>query len=1209
MTATQLDSLQLSNRVHSIGIGGSEEGGGVGDKGWRQYALFVDSLTAQFCRSSSPHSKLPASADLLRRLEASFVQFHAQGSEKKVWPGINESLVPFADASPHLTSMSLNEEISRVMAAHLEEHYPLAEIHEDLGKNNNTAWSLKEAADRLMSQAAEIERKKAVKKTVKKKKIVEKKEEEEEEEELEETDDKEEKVIDRLRTRALELYSQGIRLVKPTHQDDDDGGKNGDIDYSKKEEENSQNFVDLEVALFVRRAMAFLLAGAPDQAMLDTEELMRLIVRTRKLSGSRGQTELIQNCLNAEPLLLRMAATAKAYFEVVSKTEDEEMEEEDEEEGEKGKEKHKEPNSVKPVPAVPYSNSSDRLLKVINFLRENAGFASVGNVITDEKLLRNQGQISLLQRAIHQLEAIYERLLMTEKNSKLKPDQQQQQQQQQERQSLPLSSETVLQPPHPTLSGASALIEVKRNEEKGRHVLAAEDISAGSVLFSERPFATYTADPALHCFNCFRRLGEPINGDGDDDGEEEAEDFLKSDDEQLPPGQFGDSLANNSNNNNNHDDDREMATAAERMHISEEGNGGDHHQATLPSSRPTVRYHSFVPCPTCNRAIFCTDACRQKALDRFHAAECSSGLVVLEAHLGIAYLALRTVLSAPGGIVGALHQYRQYLAGATGQPLKDGFRQQQQQQSKVLPKAKTSADTETEQEKGSKAAAYQSVLSLQTHAAEHDPQTSLAHHLTVVFLERALHWFAPEQWAAVNGRPLLIVDGHNLLPHLLLHHLQQLSTNAVTIFEQKGRRRGQQNSSKGLTVFGLGGDLTGIGGLGAGMNSSSALMGNALFRDNAATSLYPIEVERPIGVGLYPTIALLNHSCDPDVAPLYSGSRLTLQATRDRRRGDEVAFSYGPTYRSMPYLSRQKALSEQYFFRCRCSACLRRLENYGQALLCATCHGPAFLVVANSSSSSSSSLICSRDPDHITIEPKDTLETFFSSVVRGELAVDLQLHLASGRSFLAAFSKRHESEDAVAALLATHKADLIASNRLFPLNHLLVAAKTQMMECYQAMGHHDRTAAYARQLITAFSRYFSPNDPHGGGDDQQLEVPLLKQRLFLLLTLWKQVEEWEEDSEEICSKSSSSSSSSSAAAAETLKSLQELAQQTTEALDALEQALTDYYRRHVFVGTNGCNKRELDLEAAKKGPFAEVRQVVLTRREQLQQLLQRYLEK
>ncbi|KAH9409871.1 hypothetical protein TYRP_009615, partial [Tyrophagus putrescentiae] len=1125
MTATQLDSLQLSNRVHSIGIGGSEEGGGVGDKGWRQYALFVDSLTAQFCRSSSPHSKLPASADLLRRLEASFAQLHAQGCEKKVWPGINESLVPFADASPHLTSMSLNEEISRVMAAHLEEHYPLAEIHEDLGKNNNTAWSLKEAADRLMSQAAEIERKKAVKKTVKKKKIVEKKEEEEEEEELEETDDKEEKVIDRLRTRALELYSQGIRLVKPTHQDN--GGKNGDINYFKEEEKNSQNFVGLEVALFVRRAMAFLLAGAPDQAMLDTEELMRLIVRTRKLSG---------------------------------------------------------------MPAVPYSNSSDRLLKVINFLRENAGFAFVGNVITDEKLLRNQGQISLLQRAIHQLEAIYERLLMTEKNSKLKPDQQQQQQQQ-ERQSLPLSSETVLQPPHPTLSGASALIEVKRNEEKGRHVLAAEDISAGSVLFSERPFATYTADPALHCFNCFRRLGEPINGDGDDDGEEEAEDFLKSDDEQLPPGQFGDSLANNSNNNNNHDDDREMATAAERMHISEEGNGGDHHQATLPSSRPTVRYHSFVPCPTCNRVIFCTDACRQEALDRFHAAECSSGLAVLEAHLGIAYLALRTVLSAPGGIVGALHQYRQYLAGATGQPLKGWL-------PPAAIKVKTSADTETEQENGSKAAsaavaAYQSVLSLQTHAAEHDPQTSLAHHLTVVFLERALHWFAPEQWAAVNGRPLLIVDGYSLLPHLLLHHLQQLSTNAVTIFEQKGRRRGQQNSSKGLTVFGLGGALTGIGGLGAGMNSSSALMGNALFRDNAATSLYPIEVERPIGVGLYPTIALLNHSCDPDVAPLYSGSRLTLQATRDRRRGDEVAFSYGPTYRSMPYLSRQKALSEQYFFRCRCSACLRRLENYGQALLCATCHGPAFLVGANSNSSSS--LICSRDSDHVTIEPKDTLETFFSSVVRGELAVDLQLHLASGRSFLEAFSKRHESEDAVAALLATHKADLIASNRLFPLNHLLVAAKTQMMECYQAMGHHDRTAAYARQLITAFSRYFNPNSGDGNDDDQQLEIPLLKQRLFLLLTLWKQVEEWEEDSEEICSN----------CAAEALKALQELAQQTTEALDALEQALTDYYRRHVFVGTNGCNKRELDLEAAKEGPFAEVLQVVLTRREQLQQLLQR----
>src|SRR5699024_2125065 len=88
----------------------------------------------------------------------------------------------------------------------------------------------------------------------------------------------------------------------------------------------------------------------------------------------------------------------------------------------------------------------------------------------------------------------------------------------------------------------------------------------------------------------------------------------------------------------------------------------------------------------------------------------------------------------------------------------------------------------------------------------------------------------------------------------LFHHLQQLSTNLITIFEQEV----------------------------VGENSAPS----------SALSLHPCK-ELPVGIGFYPTIALLNHSCDPDLLPLYMGSRLILKASRDLAPGSEVSFSYG----------------------------------------------------------------------------------------------------------------------------------------------------------------------------------------------------------------------------------------------------------------------------------------------------------------------------
>lgn len=169
----------------------------------------------------------------------------------------------------------------------------------------------------------------------------------------------------------------------------------------------------------------------------------------------------------------------------------------------------------------------------------------------------------------------------------------------------------------------------------------------------------------------------------------------------------------------------------------------------------------------------------------------------------------------------------------------------------------------------------------------------------------------------------------------------------------------------------------------------------------------PPSKEIPIGIAFYPKIALLNHSCDPDVLPLYIGSKLILKSSRDLAPGSEVAFSYGPTYQKMPYVERQTTLSNNFFFTCQCSACCQRKENYNEAYSCATCNGPAFL------DEPSRRLLCSRSVDHVNANVQPILEAV------GEIKAKLQ----AGEQFLKQFEQRQDSADAVAAIVSLHRAD------------------------------------------------------------------------------------------------------------------------------------------------------------------------------------------
>ncbi|XP_051503013.1 histone-lysine N-methyltransferase SMYD3 isoform X1 [Myxocyprinus asiaticus] len=74
-----------------------------------------------------------------------------------------------------------------------------------------------------------------------------------------------------------------------------------------------------------------------------------------------------------------------------------------------------------------------------------------------------------------------------------------------------------------------------------------------------------------------------------------------------------------------------------------------------------------------------------------------------------------------------------------------------------------------------------------------------------------------------------------------------------------------------------------------------------------------------VGVGLYPSMSLLNHDCQPNCVMVFEGKKLTLRAVRFIRTCEELTISYTDVL--VPSKMRQAQLQEQYHFLCQCEHC------------------------------------------------------------------------------------------------------------------------------------------------------------------------------------------------------------------------------------------------------------------------------------------------
>ena len=73
----------------------------------------------------------------------------------------------------------------------------------------------------------------------------------------------------------------------------------------------------------------------------------------------------------------------------------------------------------------------------------------------------------------------------------------------------------------------------------------------------------------------------------------------------------------------------------------------------------------------------------------------------------------------------------------------------------------------------------------------------------------------------------------------------------------------------------------------------------------------------PVGFGIHPTLALVNHSCEPNTVKVQHGGKTILVAARRIEQGEQICDNYGPNFYTSPLQERKRELG----FACTCTAC------------------------------------------------------------------------------------------------------------------------------------------------------------------------------------------------------------------------------------------------------------------------------------------------
>ncbi|XP_063150837.1 SET and MYND domain-containing protein 4 [Candoia aspera] len=414
-----------------------------------------------------------------------------------------------------------------------------------------------------------------------------------------------------------------------------------------------------------------------------------------------------------------------------------------------------------------------------------------------------------------------------------------------------------------------------------------------------------------------------------------------------------------------------------------------------------------VPCQGCSYSKYCGPTCAQLAWRSYHWRECALGGLLLA--LGVfCHVAFRTVMVAGFAEVKASVTQSQGDGVAESTAAERGPHH--------IPGCETN---------GQYGGSYRAIFSLLPHADRHSPSLRFLCGLSVAALCRKLgeaglepgisgEAVKEELQAAEEASARLQVLGEAMLRHMLQ---LQCNAQAVTALHPSGPEDGLVAGSRQVRL----------------------------------------------ATGLFPTLSLLNHSCDPNTSVVFTGSTAEVRALRPIPRGQEILHCYGPHRCHTGAAERRRQLLAQYFFECQCQACLEELQPSPPS----------------GASAPKASLFCC-PACQMPMQGEGTLRC--SSVTCNQLVPEEDFHrrLHDLQRLTQSASELLERSRLDQSLELLQKCRLDAERFLSPAHLKMGEIEDHLAQAYAAMGRWPEAAGHLRRSIQAVEAHFGPSSIEAG---------------------------------------------------------------------------------------------------------------------------------
>jgi len=222
-----------------------------------------------------------------------------------------------------------------------------------------------------------------------------------------------------------------------------------------------------------------------------------------------------------------------------------------------------------------------------------------------------------------------------------------------------------------------------------------------------------------------------------------------------------------------------------------------------------------------------------------------------------------------------------------------------------------------------------------------------------------------------------------------------------------------------------------------------------------------------IGYGLFPTIAMFNHSCKPDIFIFNQDNHLRVYTAREIKAEQEIFFCYDASIFRHTYQDRKERL-KLYRFECKCQHCLHKYTSPIIAYQCQHCHGPLFIHFDDSNSCS----VCKSCLDKEAVKRvKKLVNEAFDKEQQGNKLLN-QSKLDEGITLLS------EAYNTLFEYLHRH-------------NLKLDQVRSSLISCLSLFGHYDKAAKLSKLSAKVHQELFGLDSVEYG----QAQINLINMKL------------------------------------------------------------------------------------------------------------------